>query len=128
MIAFKRLSYIANKIPNFFIFKPEFLPYPEWDGKEIDREKVSTNKKGSTAGGQIVRRAIQVEVDGKFEDSITDEDFVANFVGSDKKVIRGKRESLGKALAEEAGFEVFNSELKNENSDIRKAFKAIKKL
>ena len=96
------------------IFKPKFVPYPEWVGKEIDREKVSTNKKGNTAGNQIVRRAIQVEVDGKFEDSITDEDFVANFVGSDGKVIRGKRESLGKALAEEAGFEVFVSELKND--------------
>ena len=96
------------------IFKPKFVPYPEWVGKEIDREKVSTNKKGGTSGNQIVRRAIQVEVDGKFEDSITDEDFVANFVGSDGKVIRGKRESLGKALAEEAGFEVFVSELKND--------------
>lgn len=96
------------------IFDPKFVPYPEWVGKEIDREKVSTNKKGGTSGNQIVRRAIQVEVDGKFEDSITDEDFVANFVGSDGKVIRGKRESLGKALAEEAGFEVFVSELKND--------------
>ena len=96
------------------IFKPKFVPYPEWVGKEIDREKVSTNKKGGTSGNQIVRRAIQVEVDGKFEDSITDENFVANFVGSDGKVIRGKRESLGKALAEEAGFEVFVSELKND--------------
>ena len=96
------------------IFKPKFVPYPEWVGKEIDREKVSTNKKGGTSGNQIVRRAIQVEVDGKFEDSITDENFVANFIGSDGKVIRGKRESLGKALAEEAGFEVFVSELKND--------------
>ena len=96
------------------IFKPKFVPYPEWVGKEIDREKVSTNKKGGTSGNQIVRRAIQKEVDGRFEDSITDEDFVANFVGSDGKVIRGKRESLGKALAEEAGFEVFVSELKND--------------
>ena len=96
------------------IFKPKFVPYPEWVGKEIDREKVSTNKKGNTAGNQIVRRAIQVEVDGKFEDSITDEDFVANFVGSDGKVIRGKRESLGKALAEEAGFEVLTKELQDD--------------
>ena len=96
------------------IFDPKFVPYPEWVGKEIDREKVSTNKKGGTSGNQIVRRAIQVEVDGRFEDSITDEDFVANFVGGDGKVIRGKRESLGKALAEEAGFEVFVSELKND--------------
>ena len=105
------------------IFDPKFVPYPEWVGKEIDREKVSTNKKGGTSGNQIVRRAIQVEVDGKFEDSITDKDFVANFVGSDGKVIRGKRESLGKAIAEEAGFEVLTKELANENSDIRKAFK-----
>ena len=97
------------------IFKPKFVPYPEWVGKEIDREKVSTNKKGGTSGNQIVRRAIQVEnVGGKFEESISNEDFVANFVGSDGKVIRGKRESLGKALAEEAGFEVFVSELKND--------------
>ena len=105
------------------IFKPKFVPYPEWVGKEVDREKVSTNKKGGTSGNQIVRRAIQKEVDGKFEDSITDKDFIANFVGDDGKVIRGKRESLGKALAEEAGFEVLTKELANEKSDIRKAFK-----
>jgi hypothetical protein len=96
------------------IFDPKFVPYPEWVGKEIDREKVSTNKKGGTSGNDIVRRAIQLEVDGKFEDSITDEDFVANFVGSDGKVIRGKRESLGKALAEEAGFEVLTKELQDD--------------
>jgi hypothetical protein len=106
------------------IFKPNFVPYSEWKGKKIDREKVSTNKKGGTSGNEIVRRAIQVEnKEGKFEDSISNEDFVANFVGSDGKVIRGKRESLGKALAEEAGFEVLTKELANENSDIRKAFK-----
>ena len=106
------------------IFDAKFVPYPEWVGKKIDREKVDTNKKGSTSGNYLVKRAIQVEnKEGKFEDSISDKDFVANFVGSDGKVIRGKRESLGKALAEEAGFEVLTKELANENSDIRKAFK-----
>ena len=106
------------------IFKPNFVPYSEWKGQKIDREKVSTNQKGSTSGNEIIRRAIRVEnTEGSFVDSITDADFIANFIGKDGKVVRGKREALGKALAEEISFEVLNKELANKNSEIRKAFK-----
>jgi hypothetical protein len=84
------------------VFDPKFVPYPEWKGKEIDRAKVSTDKIGSTSGNQIVKRV-----------SITDAEFVSNFVGKDGKVVRGKREALGKAMAEEIAFEMLNKELSN---------------
>ena len=38
------------------IFDTKFVPYPEWVGKKIDREKVDTNKKGSTSGNDLVKR------------------------------------------------------------------------
>ena len=93
-------------------FIPNFVPYPEWVGKKIDREK--TLVRGATAGNEIVRRVAA--------DKISDEDFVALFVDEKGKLIRGKRESLGKALAEEFGFEIFSKELHDEESPISKAF------
>ena len=38
------------------IFKPNFVKFPEWQGKKIDREKTSTDAAGRTAGHDLVRR------------------------------------------------------------------------
>ena len=35
----------------------KFLPYPEWVGKEIDREKTTEGQAGRTSGNELVRRA-----------------------------------------------------------------------
>jgi len=35
----------------------KFLPYPEWVGKKIDREKTSEGQAGRTSGNELVRRA-----------------------------------------------------------------------
>ncbi len=93
-------------------FAPNFVPYPEWVGQKIDREK--TLVRGATAGNEIVRRVSA--------DKVSDADFVGLFIDEKGKLIRGKRESLGKALAEEMAFEILSKEIKNENSDISKAF------
>ncbi len=96
------------------VFDPKFIPYPDWVGQEIDREK--TLARGATAGNQIVRRVSA--------DEVSDADFVGLFIDEKGKLIRGKREALGKAIAEEIAFEIFSKEIQNENSDISKAFEA----
>ena len=94
------------------VFDPKFIPYPEWIGKEIDREK--TLVRGATAGNEIVRRVPA--------DKVSDADFVGLFIDEKGKLIRGKREALGKAIGEEIAFEIFSKEIQNENSEISKAF------
>ena len=93
-------------------FAPNFVPYPEWVGQKIDREK--TLVRGATAGNEIVRRVPA--------DKVSDADFVGLFIDEKGKLIRGKREALGKAIAEEVAFEIFTKEIQNENSAISKAF------
>ena len=95
-------------------FAPNFVPYPEWVGQKIDREK--TLVRGATAGNEIVRRVPA--------DKVSDADFVGLFIDEKGKLIRGKREALGKALAEEMAFEIFSREIQNENSEISKAFES----
>ena len=107
-----------------FIFTPNFTS--DWQGKIIDREKTSTNKSGKTAGGDIVRRLPNIAT------ALSDADFVGSVlqdvsIDADGKMtsgapIRGKKESMAKAVAEEISLEVFNKELQNENSEISKAF------
>ena len=111
-----------------FIFTPNFTS--DWQGKTIDREKTSTNKSGKTAGGDIVRRLPNIAT------ALSDADFVGSVlqdvsIDADGKMtsgapIRGKKESMAKAVAEEISLEVFNKELQNENSEISKALKIIK--
>ena len=93
-------------------FIPNFVPYPEWVGQKIDREK--TLVRGATAGNEIVRRVPA--------NKVSDADFVGLFIDEKGKLIRGKREALGKAIAEEVAFEILSKEIQNENSEISKAF------
>ena len=85
-----------------------------WQGQKIDRETVSTDSAGRTSGAEITRRKPNVA-------SMPDAEFLSYFV-ADNKLIRGRKESLAKAMAEEISLEIFNTELQNENSDISKAF------
>ena len=52
------------------IFKPNFVKFPEWQNKKIDREKTSTDSAGRTAGHDLVRRA------KKPTKAITDQEFI----------------------------------------------------
>ena len=85
-----------------------------WKGQKIDRETVSTDNAGRTSGAEITRRKPNVA-------AMPDAEFLSYFI-ADGGLIRGRKESLAKAMAEEISLEIFNSELQNENSDISKAF------
>jgi hypothetical protein len=107
-----------------FTFVPNFTS--DWQGKTVDREKTSTNKLGKTAGGDIVRRLPNIAT------ALSDADFVSSVlegvsIDEDGNMtsgapIRGRKESMAKAIAEEISLEVFNRELQDENSEISKAF------
>ena len=87
----------------------------DWEGKKIDRESVSTDKAGRTSGAQLVRRLPNAA------NKITDEQFLTYMFKGDE-VIRGRKEALAKALAEEYAFDTYGQELLNPSSEIRKAF------
>jgi hypothetical protein len=88
----------------------------DWQGKKIDRETVSTDQAGRTSGAQIIRRVPNVA------EKITDEQFLSYMFKEDGSVIRGKKESLAKAMAEEYSLDLFNEEIQNPDSEISKSF------
>lgn len=96
-----------------FIFIPKYTT--DWEGKKIDRAKTSTQQQGKTSGPEISRRLPNAAT------KISDEQFLS-YMFKDGEVIRGRKESLSKALAEEYGFDVINEALKDPDSPISKAF------
>ena len=88
----------------------------DWQGKKIDRETVSTEQAGRTSGAQLIRRVPNIA------NNITDEQFLSYMFNEKGDVIRGKKESLSKAMAEEYTLDLFNEELQNPESDISKSF------
>lgn len=89
----------------------------DWQGKKIDRESVNTDKAGRTSGAEITRRFPNAA------NKITDEQFLS-YLFKGNEVIRGRKEALAKAMAEEYSFDLFTEELNNPESDIRVAFEA----
>jgi hypothetical protein len=103
---------LGGKTIKVEVFEPNFIPYPEWVGKNIDREK--TKELGKTSGNQIVRRVDPAKID--------DIEF-ANFITeTDGNPIRGRKESLAKEMSGELGLELFVEGIRNPESDIAKAF------
>ena len=88
----------------------------DWQGKKIDREKTSTQQAGRTSGAEIVRR-----LPNAFK-NLDDKTYLSYIIDESGAPIRGRKESLAKAMAEELSFDIFTTELQNEDSDIRKAF------
>ena len=86
----------------------KWLSYPEWVGKKVDREKTSTDLAGRTAGHELVRRLPNVA------NNVSNADYLATVIGPDGNPIRGRKESLAKAIAEEASFDIINNDLQNE--------------
>jgi hypothetical protein len=85
-----------------------FVNYPEWVGKKIDREKTSTDNAGRTSGAELVRRLPNVV------NNISDADYLAQVLAADGNPLRGRKESLAKAIAEESSFDIINDDLANE--------------
>ena len=85
-----------------------WINYPEWVGQKIDREKTTTDQAGRTSGAELVRRLPSVN------NNISDADYLAQVIGTDGNPLRGRKESLAKAIAEEASFDIINEDLANE--------------
>ena len=92
-----------------------------WEGKKIDRETTTTDNAGRTAGADIVRRKPNVA-------NMSDTEFLGYIVDEKGNPIRGRKESLAKALGEELGFETFLEEIQKENSPVNEAFVANQEL
>jgi hypothetical protein len=86
----------------------KWVNFPDWVGKKIDREKTTTDQAGRTSGAELVRRLPNVA------NNISDEVFLAQIIGPDGNPIRGRKESLSKAMAEEGAFDIINADLAEE--------------
>ena len=94
----------------------KFVSYPDWVGKKIDRETTSTDNAGRTSGAEIVRRVPNVNR------VVTDQEFLSQILDETGNPIRGRKEALAKAMAEEISFEIFSADLANPASEISEAF------
>jgi hypothetical protein len=85
-----------------------WVNYPDWVGQKIDREKTTTDQAGRTSGAELVRRLPNVF------NNVSDADFLGQIIGHDGNPIRGRKESLSKAMAEEIAFDIINNDIENE--------------
>ena len=81
-----------------------WVSHPDWVGQKIDREKTTTDQAGRTSGAELVRR-----LPNAFN-NVPDADFLAQVIGPDGNPIRGRKESLSKAMAEEGAFDIINND------------------
>jgi hypothetical protein len=86
----------------------KWVNFPDWVGQKIDREKTTTDQAGRTSGADLVRRLPNVF------NNISDEVFLAQIIGPDGNPIRGRKESLSKAMSEEGAFDIINADLAEE--------------
>jgi chloramphenicol 3-O-phosphotransferase len=90
----------------------------DWKGKKIDRETTNTDKAGRTSGAELVRRLPNASM------KIDDKTFLSFILDEKGNPLRGKKESLAKAIAEELAIEIVNQEMQDPDSQIRQAFDA----
>ena len=83
----------------------KWVNFPDWVDQKIDREKTTTDLAGRTSGAELVRRLPNVA------NNISDADFLAQIIGPDGNPLRGRKESLAKAMAEELAFEIIQNDL-----------------
>ena len=101
----------------------KWLSYPDWVGKEADREKTSTALAGRTDGKLLVRRHPNI-VNYKNVDEVIDDDaYLDQFLTETGNPIRGRKEALAKIMAAEMSLEIFNAKLVDPDSEISDAFK-----
>jgi predicted kinase len=111
-------TWLMTAMPNAVQKQVNGVWTSDWKGKKVDREKTSTNNAGRTSGAEMVRRL------PKAATRLSDAEFLSNFFTEDGKLIRGRKESLSKAMAEETGFEIIREALNDPNSEIAQAFLA----
>jgi hypothetical protein len=86
----------------------KWVSFPDWVGQKIDREKTTTDQAGRTSGAELVRRLPNVN------NNVSNEDFLAQIIGPDGNPIRGRKESVSKAMAEEGAFDIINADLESQ--------------
>lgn len=87
----------------------QWLSYPDWIGKKVDRESVSTDLAGRTSGAELVRRLPNVA------NNISDEVFLESIIDPVTGLpLRGRKESLAKAISEELTFDIISDDMANE--------------
>jgi hypothetical protein len=86
----------------------KWLNYPDWVDKKIDRESVSTDLAGRTSGADLVRRLPNAV------NNVSDAEYLGQVLGADGNPIRGRKESLAKAIAEEISFDIIKEDLAND--------------
>jgi len=83
-----------------------WINYPEWVGKKIDRESVDVDLAGRTAGHEMVRRLPEVNR------NVETMEYLSSIIDLETgNPIRGRKESLAKALAEEVSFDIISDDL-----------------
>ena len=97
-----------------YVFEPNYIS--DWQGKEIDRAKTSTDASGNTSGKQLIKRLPNVD------EKISEEQYMSYLLPDGKKLMAGRKESWSKMMAEEIAFEIFDTELNDLNSKLTKAF------
>jgi hypothetical protein len=86
-----------------------WVNFPEWKGKKIDRESVDVDLAGRTAGHEMVRRLPEVNK------NVPTIDFLSSIIDLETgNPIRGRKESLAKALAEEVSFDIISDDIAND--------------
>ena len=83
----------------------KWVNYPEWVDKKIDRESVNTNLAGRTSGAELARRLPNAV------NNVSNADYLGQFIDSTGNPIRGRKESLAKATAEEIAFDIIKEDL-----------------
>lgn len=86
----------------------KYVNFPDWVGQKIDREAMSTDLAGRTSGAELVRRLPNVF------NNVSDVDFLAQIIGPDGNPIRGRKESVSKAMAEEIAFDIIKADIEKE--------------
>jgi len=86
----------------------KWVSFPDWVGQKIDREKTTTDQAGRTSGAELVRRLPNVN------NNVSNEEFLAQVIGPDGNPIRGRKESLSKAMSEEGAFDIINNDLESQ--------------
>jgi hypothetical protein len=98
----------GSKVINSFgdtTFSPNFVNYDVWKNGKVDREKTSTEAAGRTSGNEITRRM------PKISENISDQEFLDMYLNEDGSLIKGRKESLAKALGEEVAFDMIKQDL-----------------
>ena len=111
-------TYLMTAFPAAVQKKVDGVWTSDWKDKKIDRETTSTDQAGRTSGAELVRRLPNASV------KIDDKTFLSFILDEKGNPLRGKKESLAKAIAEELAIEIINQEMQNPDSEIRQAFEA----